>query len=156
MLRTTAKVSALLAGLLVSGGLGLAVAQVQDAQPGAAAKAGGALDDVGRKIRKGAGDVATDVKGRFSRTKENVHDMGIESRIYGRLHWDKALTNAPIQLDVQTGGVAVLTGSVPDAAAKAKAETLTLDTVGVTKVVNQLAVAPPGATTTTVAPPAQP
>ena len=74
--------------------------------------------------------------------------MGVESRIYGRLHWDKALTNAPIQLEVQPGGVAVLTGSVPDATAKVKAETLAADTVGVTKVVNQLAVATPSATTT--------
>lgn len=147
----TRKVSILAASLVgaaLAAGVGLGFAQ-EDAKPGAAEKAGGALDNLGRRIKRGAGDAADSVREGFARTKEGVHSMGVESRIYGRLHWDKTLTNAQIQLEVQAGGVAVLKGSVPDAAAKAKAETLAAETVGVTKVVNQLALAPPSATTTT-------
>ena len=59
---------------------------------------------------------------------------------YGRLHWDKALENATLDIDVRDGQVVVLKGKVDSAAAKQKAEQLTRDTIGVTSVVNELAV----------------
>ncbi len=127
---------------------------VPPAQPGAAEKTGGALDNAGRRIRRGVEGAAEGVQRGWERTKGAVHSMGIESRVYGRLHWDKALTAAPIQLEMQAGGVAVLRGTVADAAAKVKAEALTADTVGVTRVVSQIAIAPPA--TTTITPPANP
>ncbi len=156
MLRKVSHVMMGVLGLtLASMGGPTAVAQVE-AKPGTAEKAGGTLDNVGRKIKGGVTSAAEGVRDGFSRTKENVHNMGIESRIYGRLHWDKALTNALIQLEVQSGGVAVLKGSVADLAAKSKAESLAADTVGVTKVVNQLAIAPATPTTTPERVPARP
>ena len=73
--------------------------------------------------------------------------MEVVSRVYSRLHWDKALTTSNMELEVQAGGIAILTGIVPDEAAKAKALTLTAETVGVIQVVDQLTVGaldPPG------------
>ena len=49
-------------------------------------------------------------------------------------------TNSKVEIDVQKGGVAVLTGSVADAMARAKAVQLAQDTVGVTQVIDQLVV----------------
>jgi len=68
--------------------------------------------------------------------------MGIESRVYGRIHWDKALNDATIELTATEDGVITLNGTVADSKAKAKAVELTKDTVGVIKVVDQLAVRP--------------
>jgi len=127
---------------------------VQPVEPGAAEKTGGALDGAGRRIRRGLEGAADGVQRGWDRTKGAVHNMSVESRVYGRLHWDKALTAAPIQLEMQAGGVAVLRGTVANPAAKARAEALTADTVGVSSVVSQLAVAPPA--TITITPPANP
>ena len=70
--------------------------------------------------------------------------MGVESRVYGRIHWDKALNDASIDLTVTADGVITLTGTVADAKAKARAVDLTKETVGVTKVVDTLAIRPDG------------
>jgi hyperosmotically inducible periplasmic protein len=113
---------------------------------GAAEKAGERLDEAAQKIKRGLGEVAEDLRARFRRTRESVQSMGVEARVYGRIHWDKALADAPIELDVSTDGVATLRGSVADAAAKAKAVALARDTVGVTQVVDELAVTPRGTT----------
>jgi osmotically-inducible protein OsmY len=59
--------------------------------------------------------------------------------VYGRLHWDKALSDASIELSVSSG-VVTLRGAVPDTAAKAKAVTLAAETVGVTQVIDELMV----------------
>jgi len=155
MLRKFAPAAMGILGLAMAVGGPAAHAQ-QEVKPGAAEQAGGALDNVGRKIKGGVSSAAEGVRDGFARTRDNVHNMGIESRIYGRLHWDKALTDALIQLEVQSGGVAVLKGSVANLAAKSKAESLAADTVGVTKVVNQLAIAPAATTTTPAPSPARP
>ena len=67
--------------------------------------------------------------------------MGVQGRVYGRLHWDKALEGATLDISVRDGQVVVLAGKVATAAAKQKAEQLARDTVGVESVVNELAVA---------------
>jgi hypothetical protein len=116
---------------------------------GAAEKAGEKLDQAGRAIEKGLQRAGESVRAAFARTRETVHGMGVEARIYGRLHWDKALAESALDLDVQDG-VATLRGSVPNEAARAKAISLTRDTVGVTRVVDQLTLA--GETRTLPAP----
>jgi hyperosmotically inducible protein len=77
----------------------------------------------------------------------------VESRVYGRIHWDKALTDAMIELETQQDGVVTMRGVVPSASAKAKAVTLAQETFGVTQVVDQLTIGqvsnPPATTTTT-------
>jgi hyperosmotically inducible protein len=112
---------------------------VGNAQQTAAEKAGQKLDEAGRAIKKGFQTAGEKVREGFDKTREGVHNMGVESRVYGRLHWDKALTNSSFELQVSSG-VVTLRGAVPDAAAKAKAVTLTADTVGVTQVVDELTV----------------
>lgn len=113
------------------------------AQEGPAEKTGGALDSAGRAIKRGVQGAGESIREGFSATKTKVNNMSLESRIYGRLHWDKDLTDSMIELEVQAGGIAVLRGNVMDTAAKTKAVALARDTVGVTSVVDQLAVAPP-------------
>src|SRR5262249_49753616 len=85
------------------------------------------------------------------KTKTSVHNMEVVSRIYSRLHWDKTLTSSTLEIEVQAGGVAILTGIVPSEDAKTKALTLTAETVGVIRVVDQLTVAA-GTTPAPVAP----
>ena len=120
------------------------------------------LNDAGRAVKRGFQTAGQAVQGGFQKTRTGVHNMEVVSRVYSRLHWDKALTTSTIELEVQAGGIATLTGVVPDEAAKAKALTLTAETVGVFQVVDQLAVgsgvrpAPivPGAAPVIVTPPA--
>jgi len=132
------KLSVLVAGmaLAVSAGLGLA-------QEGPAAKVGEVLEGTGRAIKRGVQGAGATVREGFARTRTSVHNMEVVSRVYSRLHWDKALTAATLDMEVQAGGVVVLRGVVPDDDAKQKAVALAADTVGVIQVVDQLSLALP-------------
>ena len=68
--------------------------------------------------------------------------MGVEGRVYARLHWDKALYGASISVDAGKDARITLRGTVLDAKARAKAEQLAGDTVGVQRVVNELKIRP--------------
>lgn len=113
----------------------------QDAQEkkGTAQRAGERIDQAVQEIKKGVQDIGDTVHDRWLRAKTSVENMGVESRIYGRLHWDKALRDAKIDLDVRDG-VATLRGEVPDAVARTKAVQLANDTVGVNRVDDRLTV----------------
>lgn len=108
-------------------------------QEGAGQKAGEKLDEVGRKIKRGLNKAEEAVRESFHKTRESVHSMGVAARVYGRLHWDKALQSSTLNVKVEEG-VATLTGSVPTAEARTKAVNLAADTVGVNKVVDELTV----------------
>jgi len=125
------------------GAVALAWAGAGRAEQGVGEKVGETLDDAGRVIKRGLQRSGETVREGFARTKVAVNNMGVETRIYGRLHWDKDLNGSLIELEVRNGGVAILRGAVPTAAAKAKAVMLTRDTVGVLQVVDQLSVSPP-------------
>ena len=73
--------------------------------------------------------------------------MGVVSRVYGRLHWDKSLHSSQFVVKAE-GGTVTIRGTVPDEAAKAKAISLTHDTFGVTHVIVQLRVVAPSIGTT--------
>lgn len=135
-MRTTLRIAAAM-GLILGGAWWGGVGWAQ--QDGAAEKAGEKLDDVGRKIKKGFEKAEDAVREGFHKTKDSVHSMGVAARVYGRLHWDKALHSSTLTVKVEDG-VATLTGSVPTAVAKAKAVTLAAETVGVTKVVDELSI----------------
>jgi hypothetical protein len=132
----------------------------QDPPPeGTAAKAGEKLDELGRAIRRGIIDAegtvreglnrtGETVRDGFARTRESVQGMGLVPRVYGRLHWDRALHDSPIFVKAE-GGTVTIRGTVPDEAAKAKAISLAHDTIGVTRVIALLNVASPSAETTT-------
>lgn len=105
---------------------------------------GQGFNDAGRAVKRGFQGAGQAVQGGFLRTRTSVHNMEVVSRVYSRLHWDKTLTTSNMELEVRAGGVAFLTGTVPDESAKAKALLLTAETVGVVQVVDQLAVSTPG------------
>jgi hyperosmotically inducible periplasmic protein len=112
------------------------------AREGAGEKAGEKIDRVVEDIKEGVRDITSSVRQRFAEAKASVDRMGVEGRVYGRLHWDKALNDARVEVEVREGGMAVLSGTVHDAAARVKAVSLTNDTVGVSRVVDQLSIAP--------------
>jgi len=117
-------------------------------QEGVGEKLGETLDDAGRVIKRGLQRSGETVRESFARTKTSVQNMGLEARVFGRLHWDKDINGSPIELEVRNASVAVLKGSVPSAAVKSKAVALARDTVGVSQVIDQLSVS----TTTRVIP----
>lgn len=119
-------------------------------EPRPAEKVGEKLDNVGRSVKGGLNRAGSATKEQFNRARNSVHNMSVESRVYGRLHWDKALNDAAIELTAGENGLITLTGTVADARARLRAIELARDTVGVTKVVEQLAIRP--ATTTTTSP----
>jgi hyperosmotically inducible protein len=127
-------------------------------QEGVATKAAEKIDDVGRAIKKGilnAEETVRDglnktgdtVREGFAKTRDSVQGMGILSRVYGRVHWDKALHSSSILVKAE-GGSITIRGMVPDEATKAKAIDLVKDTVGVTRVIDQLSVLPSSAAAT--------
>ena len=107
------------------------------------------LDGVGREIKGGLDRAGQGVKEQFASAKASVQNMGVESRVYSRIHWDKALADATIELAATQDGVITLDGTVATARAKVRAAELAQDTVGVTKVVDRLAVRPAATTTAT-------
>jgi len=102
-------------------------------QPGTATK-------IGEQIDRGLTQLGAELSQAWSEVRKSVEKMGVQGRVYGRLHWDKALEGANLDVSVRDGQVVVLSGTVKDAAAKQKAEQLTRDTIGVTNVVNDVAV----------------
>ncbi len=119
-------------------------------QEGVATKAAEKLDDFGRAIKRGilrAEETVRDelnktgetVRESFAKTRDTVQSMGIPSRVYGRLHWDKEFHSISLFVKAE-GGRVTIRGILPDEAAKAKAIALVKDTVGVTHVVDQISV----------------
>jgi osmotically-inducible protein OsmY len=96
---------------------------------------------IGQRIDEGAQTVGAKIRQTWQEIRQSTSNMGVEARVYARLHWDKALSNATLDIDVQEGGVVLLRGSVADMGAKTKAVSITQDTVGVSRVIDELAVA---------------
>ena|GEM_PF-1579073 len=109
------------------------------AQPTAGNRVDQALDS----LQQGLNDATAAVKQDFARARDYVESMGTSARIYARLHWDKDLNGLDLRVDMPQTGVAVLSGVVPDGRAKSKVIRLTEDTVGVTRVDDQLSVTSP-------------
>lgn len=113
----------------------MAAAQTPSApktQPGTATR-------IGEQIDRGLTQVGAELSQAWSEVRKSVEKMGVQGRVYGRLHWDKALEGANLEISVRDGQVVVLSGTVDNATAKLKAEELTRDTIGVSSVVNELA-----------------
>jgi hyperosmotically inducible periplasmic protein len=121
-------------GLLVSG----AFTCVGYAQQGIAEKVGEKIDVVGRGIMREAEVVTEAVRKRFDAVRTDVGRMGIPSRVYSRIHWERSLYNSKIEVHLVRDGGILLRGRVPDAAAKARAVSIALDTEGVTEVFDEL------------------
>jgi hypothetical protein len=137
-------------------GAGLALLTVAQAQPpapagpprqGTAERVGETIDDALKSIRREFRDLSGEAQDRLARARASVGAMGVEARIYGRLHWDKALNAANLGIEVDRDGRTTLRGVVADAAAKARAVELARDTVGVAEVTDRLTIASPAAGT---------
>jgi hyperosmotically inducible periplasmic protein len=130
-------------GVVVLGGLiPLFVIAEVVAQEGTGQRIGKKVDQAIGQLREEAKDVAGKVKNGFEEARASVDRLGVEGRVYARLHSDKALNGASISVDVGKDGNATLRGTVPNEAAKVKADQLAADTVGVQRVVNDVTVQP--------------
>ena len=103
------------------------------AQEGILSRTGRALDNAGRGIRNA-------VDSGIAEGQIDAEDREVLSRVMRRVEWDKHLFASTIQFQVQPGRVVILRGSVPSAAHKQRAADLVASTVGVSSVVDQLAV----------------
>ena len=113
--------------------LALAVASPALAQDGPLRRAGRAMDNAGRNIR---GRVETEVV----RGQVSAFERDLLNRVSLRLTWDKRLVNSAIQLEVLADGTTYIRGSVLSDNSKRHALDLVENTVGVTRVVDELAV----------------
>ena len=104
-----------------------------EAQQGPVGRAGQALDNVGKNIRRGVEDTV-------ARGQINAQERDLLARVTYRMRWDKKLVGSALRVEVQADGTTVLRGSVADLASKARAVDLVESTVGVTRVVDELAV----------------
>ena len=134
---------------------GFAVSAAQDPPPpppdaprqGVGERIGESIDKAAGAVRKGVRDASAEIRDQFAKTKSSVQAMGVQARVYSRLHWDKSLNAFDADLTVEVGrdGVATLKGSLPDAKAKARAVVLAGETLGVTKVLDETVVRPSSA-----------
>jgi hyperosmotically inducible periplasmic protein len=111
----------------------VAVAPASHAAQGPLQRAGQALDNAGKNIRRG-------VENSVARGQITAQERELLARVTERIKWDKQLVSSTLQLVVQADGTVHLRGSVTDEAAKARAVDLAESTVGVTRVVDELAV----------------
>ena len=119
------------------------VSAVVQGQEGTGEQVGKKVDKTVDELREGAKIVAGRVQKGIEDVRASVERLGVEGRVYARLHWDKALHGASVSVDVDKDGNTTLRGTVLDEKAKAKAEQLAGDTVGVQRVVNELKIQPP-------------
>lgn len=97
-------------------------------------------ETVTEKIERGVSRIGEELRKSWAEVRDAVDKLGVEGRVYGRLHWDKELVEATIDIQVGDDHAVVLKGSVPSERAKRKAARLTRDTVGVKGVIDELAV----------------
>ena len=131
--------------LLMFGGFGMALAQ----SPGVAQSLGEKLDGLGRGIRREARDIGDSMRRGFETMKTEVNRMNTPARVYSRLHWDRSLNSARIEVHPVKGGGVLLRGTVADEAAREHAVALARDTMDVSEVIDELNVVSIAPTTTT-------
>ncbi|WP_169975688.1 BON domain-containing protein [Tautonia rosea] len=115
----------------------------QDTDPqdqGVAERAGAQLDRFLNRLQRNFQDLSEDVRRRAAEVQQRVEDLGVEARVYSRIRWDKALSDAEIAIEAKEGGVVVLHGTVPDAELRRKAVRLAVETVGVERVQDNLTI----------------
>jgi hyperosmotically inducible protein len=106
----------------------------------------GVGERVGETVDRGLTNIGNRLRKTWADFRKSVDELSVQGRVYGRLHWDKAIGSAPIEITVQNENIVTLSGSVPNEAARHTAVSLANDTVGVRQVVDHLTV---GSTTTT-------
>jgi len=99
------------------------------------------VEDVVEGIKRGTRATTESLQEQYQKVRASVHDMGVQSRVYSRLHWDKDLNNSKVELEFKEGTV-TLHGTVKSQVAKLKAALLARDTVGVDRVEDHLTIEP--------------
>jgi hyperosmotically inducible periplasmic protein len=99
-------------------------------------------DSIGDKLNRGVQRAESKLRETWGDITRATHRMTVQGRVYARLYWDKALADAPFQVEVKNEGVVVLKGSVATNEAKKHAVELAQSTVGVNETVDELGVAP--------------
>jgi hypothetical protein len=104
-------------------------------------------ESIGRRIDRGLERLSEEVREAWTDVRKRVDELGVQGRVYGRLRWDKALADEPIDVDVEKKSTeqestVILTGRVLDEHARKKAIELAQDTVGVRQVIDRLQVEP--------------
>jgi len=112
---------------------------------GIAARAGDALDNAGRNVRN-------TVESAIGQARAATHEQELLARVYSRIRWDKYLAGSSLEIQTQADGTAILKGSTSDKVRKERAVALTRDTVGITRVIDEISVS----ATVIVAPPVPP
>lgn len=92
------------------------------------------------KRNRGVNRIGEELRQGWAEVRKSVDKLGVKGRVYGRLHWDKALADATMDIEVRDDHVVVLKGSVASDSARSKAVRLAQDTTGVSQVVDELAV----------------
>ena len=103
------------------------------AQDGPLRRAGQALDRTGKNIRA---RVETEV----ARGEVVAQERDVLIRVMRRIEWDKRFVGSTIQIESRAGGTVVLRGSVLTPEVKVRAVEQAANTIGVTSVVDELAV----------------
>jgi hyperosmotically inducible protein len=116
--------------------------------PGPSPQPPGVGQQLGESVDRGLNKLGDKLRTGWAEVRRSVDEMGVQGRVYGRLHWDKAIANASIDISVQNDNNVTLSGSVPDEAAHATAVKLAQDTVGVGRVEDHLTVSSGGISTT--------
>jgi len=98
-------------------------------------------EQIGAQIDRGFDKLGDNLREGWASLQKTVDNFNVQARVYSRLHWDKQLVDAELDVDVQENGVILLRGVVADAKAKTRATTLAENTVGVNKLLNQLTIA---------------
>ena len=95
---------------------------------------------IGAELDEGISRLSEEFREGWASLKQAVDKMGVQGRVYSRLRWDKQLSQADLDVDVEEGGIVALGGTVADETAKQKALQLAQDTVGVNRVIDRLTV----------------
>src|SRR4051794_31580154 len=58
----------------------------------------GVGERLGESVDRGLNTLGDKLKRGWADVRRSVDEMGVQGRVYGRLHWDKAISNAPIEI----------------------------------------------------------
>jgi osmotically-inducible protein OsmY len=103
----------------------------------------GVAERIGESVDRGLNTLGQKLRKTWAEIRQSVDELTVQGRVYGRLHWDKSLEKSPIEITAENESTIVLSGTVPDEAARTNAVTLAQSTVGVAKVVDNLTVRAP-------------
>src|SRR4051794_9930440 len=91
--------AALLLGLTLAAGARGAGDEPRDLPPGSPPQPpkstgeaiGGTVGNVVETIKRGARATTESIQEQYQHARNSIHDMGVQARVYSRLHWDKDL-----------------------------------------------------------------